>query len=233
MMRVRKAEERGLTSIDWLKSYHSFSFGHYYNPAYTGFGNLVVINDDYIKGGGGFAEHGHKDMEIVTYVISGELAHKDSLGNVATIKAGEVQRMSAGTGIRHSEFNYSKTQECRLLQIWFLPEKENTPAGYEQNEFTRNDKLNNLKLVVSQTGRDSSVKIGQDIDIYASVLEKDKNLSLENNGRDIWLQLATGEVEVNGKKLKQGDGIAMQDEAKTIVKGLAGESEFVVFSMVN
>jgi redox-sensitive bicupin YhaK (pirin superfamily) len=231
MMRVRKAEERGLTNIDWLKSYHSFSFGHYYNPAYTGFGNLVVINDDHIKGGGGFAEHGHRDMEIVTYVISGELAHKDSLGNVATIKAGEVQRMSAGTGIRHSEFNYSKTQDCRLLQIWFLPEKENEPAGYEQKEFSQKDKKNNLKLVVNREGINGALKIGQDIDIYASILEKEKNLSLENNGRDIWLQLARGEIEVNGNKLKEGDGIAMQDELKTEIKGLSAESEFVIFSM--
>jgi redox-sensitive bicupin YhaK (pirin superfamily) len=232
MIYLRKAEERGLNKIDWLTSYHSFSFGHYYDPNHLGFGPLVVINDDYIKGGGGFAEHGHKDMEIVTYVLSGELAHKDSIGNVETIKAGEVQRMSAGTGIRHSEFNYSEAEECRLLQIWFLPENKGDKPSYEQKSFSKEDKKNKLKLVVSKDARDGSLKINQDIDIYACVLSENNSLSQNIEGRKAWLQLATGEIEVNGIKLKQGDGLALNEENDIVIKSLGKESEFVIFSMV-
>ncbi len=231
MLKIRKSAERGLNKIDWLTSYHSFSFGHYYDPAHTGFHNLLVINDDYIKGGGGFAEHGHRDMEIVTYIISGELAHKDSLGNVATIKAGEVQRMSAGTGIRHSEFNYSKTEECRLLQVWFLPEEEGRTPGYEQKQFSQNDKLNKLKLVVSRNGLEGRLKIGQDVDIYASILEKGNTLNFDTDKRKVWLQVARGDVEVNGNKLIEGDGAYSADEKKLNIKALSSESEFVIFSM--
>jgi redox-sensitive bicupin YhaK (pirin superfamily) len=231
MLKVRKSAERGLNKIDWLTSYHSFSFGHYYDPEHTSFSHLVVINDDYIKGDGGFPEHGHRDMEIVTYIISGELAHKDSLGNVATIKAGEVQRMSAGTGIRHSEFNYSKTEECRLLQVWFLPEAENRKPGYEQKKFSQNDKRNNLKLVVSPTGKDGALSIGQDVEIYASILEKDKSLNHKTDGRKIWLQVARGEVDVNGKKLIEGDGAHSGDEIELNIKALSDESEFIIFSI--
>ncbi len=231
MMYLRKSEERGHNHIDWLESYHSFSFGHYYDPEHVGFGNLVVINDDIIAPAGGFGEHGHKDMEIVTYVIDGELAHKDSIGNVATIRSGEVQRMSAGSGIRHSEFNASKTNACRLLQIWFLPKNNNDKPSYEQKYFSAEDKMNRLKLVVSSGGRDGSLDIHQDIEIYASVLEKDKTVSYELNNRYIWLQVATGEVEVNGQKLKQGDGLAVEDEKTVTIKALSGKSEFVIFSM--
>jgi quercetin 2,3-dioxygenase len=231
MLKIRKSAERGTNKIDWLTSFHSFSFGHYYDPQYMGFGNLVVINDDYIKGGGGFAEHGHKDMEIVTYIIDGELAHKDSLGNVATIKAGEVQRMSAGTGIRHSEFNYSKTETCRLLQIWFLPDAEGKKPGYEQKHFSQDDKRNNLKLVVSPSGKDGSLSIGQNIEIYASILESGKSLVHELGDRHGWLQVARGDVEVNGKKLIEGDGVAITEESELSIKGVSKESEFVLFSL--
>jgi quercetin 2,3-dioxygenase len=231
MMHVRKANERGGTNIDWLESYHSFSFGHYYDPKYTGFGNLVVINDDIIKGGGGFGEHGHSNMEIVTYVIDGELAHRDSIGNVATIKSGEVQRMSAGTGIRHSEFNASKTNPVRLLQVWFTPANEGDKPSYEQKYFSRDDKRNKLKLVVSSKGKDGAVDIHQDIDILASVLEEGKALNYNLGKRYAWLQVADGTIEVNGKKLENGDGLAVEDEKELSIKGIGKESEFVIFSM--
>lgn len=231
MMHIRKAEERGRNKIDWLESYHSFSFGHYYDPKYTGFGNLVVINDDIIAPSGGFAEHGHRDMEIVTYVIEGELAHKDSLGNVETIKSGEVQRMSAGTGIRHSEFNASDKNPVRLLQIWFLPAHEGDKPSYEQKYFSTSDKKNNLKLVVSPDGKDGSVSIHQDIEIYASILDENKTVSLPVSGRYAWLQVANGNLEVSGKKLKNGDGLAIEDEDKIEIKSLSKESEFIIFSM--
>lgn len=231
MIHVRKAAERGITNIDWLKGYHSFSFGSYYDPKYKGFGNLLVINDDTVAPAGGFSEHGHKNMEIVTYVIDGELAHKDSLGNVETIKAGEVQRMSAGTGIRHSEFNASKDKAVRLLQIWFLPEKEEDKPSYQQKYFSREDKTNKLKLVVAKGGVDGAVDIHQDVNIYASVLEKDKIVSYKLGDRYAWLQVASGDLEVNGEKLGIGDGLAVDDIEEINIKGLSGSSEFVIFSM--
>jgi len=150
---------------------------------------------------------------------------------VATIKAGEVQRMSAGTGIRHSEFNYSKTEECRLLQVWFLPEAENRKPGYEQKKFSQHDKRNNLKLVVSPTGKDGALSIGQDVEIYASILEKYKSLNHKTGGRKIWLQVARGEADVNGKKLIEGDGAHSGDEIELNIKALSDESEFIIFSI--
>lgn len=231
MLNIRKAEERGRTKIDWLNSYHSFSFGHYYDPNHVGFNSLLVINDDFVKAGGGFGEHGHKNMEIVTYVLEGELAHKDSLGNVETIKAGEVQRMSAGSGIRHSEFNYSKSDDVRFLQIWFLPEQENIDPGYEQKDFTEADKLNKLQLVVSPNGEDGALKINQDVEIYASILEKDKSLNFDAKKREIWLQVASGRFEVNGEVVKNGDGAYINAAEDLEIKGLDDKSEFLIFSM--
>lgn len=231
MIYIRKSAERGATNIEWLESYHSFSFGEYYDPNHMGFGSLRVINDDIIKGGGGFGEHGHKDMEIVTYMISGTLAHKDSIGNVETIKAGEVQRMSAGKGIRHSEFNASESEAARLLQVWFLPEEAKRQPGYEQKKFSQEDKRNKLKLVVSHDGVDGSLKIGQDVDFYASIVDKGKTISHKVNDRKIWLQVARGELELNGSILKEGDGAAIKDEAELNIKGVSDESEFVLFSM--
>jgi len=231
MLKLRKAEERGETRTDWLHGKHSFSFGHYYNEEHTGFGDLVVINDDIIAPAGGFAEHGHKDMEIVTYVIEGELAHKDSMGNVATIKAGEVQRMSAGRAVRHSEFNASDKDRVRLLQIWFLPKYKGDKPSYEQKYFSADDKRNKLKLMVSEGKKDGSIDIGQDIDIYAGIFDKDIEIIHDTKGRNIWLQVARGDMIVNGTALKEGDGLAVTDEKELQIKAINGESEFLIFSM--
>lgn len=231
MMNVRKAEERGRTNIGWLDGKHSFSFGEYYDPQHMGFGFLRVINDDIVAPGGGFAEHGHKDMEIVTYVIDGELAHKDSMGNVATIKAGEVQRMSAGRAVRHSEFNASDKERVRLLQIWFLPRYKGDKPGYEQKFFSQDDKRNNLKLLVSDGAREGSLDIHQDVEIYASILDAGKNVNYKTGGRKVWLQVARGDVEVNGNNLREGDGIAIENETDITITGASAESEFVIFSM--
>ncbi len=231
MIYLRKSDERGVNHIDWLDSKHTFSFGHYYDPNHMGFSHLRVINDDVIKGGGGFHPHPHRDMEIVTYVLSGELAHKDSMGNVETIKAGEVQRMSAGTGIRHSEFNASDSETVRLLQIWFLPRREGDEPSYQQKEFSRDEKLNQLKLMVSENGGNGILKIGQNVDIYSSILEKDKEVSFDSKGRKVWLQLAQGSISVNNIALAEGDGLAIKDEAELKLKGIDKESEFLIFSM--
>lgn len=234
MLKLRKADERGYNKIDWLESYHSFSFGGYYDPANMGHGVLRVINDDIIEPDTGFGEHGHRDMEIVTYVIEGALSHKDSLGNVAAINAGEVQRMSAGRGIRHSEFNASKDSKVRLLQIWFLTEKEGIPPSYEQKMFSREDKLNKLCLLVSRGGGGKAMKINQDVAIYASILDKGKEV--EHSFKDAdhfgWIQVALGEIEVNGVKLKNGDGLAIENEASIKIRSNENGSEFVLFEYV-
>jgi len=231
MFKILKSEKRGSTKIDWLDSWHSFSFGNYYNPEYLGFGNLLVINDDFIKGGGGFAEHGHKDMEIVTYIIEGELAHKDSLGNIATIKIGEVQRMSAGKGIRHSEFNYSKTDICRLLQIWFLPKNNSTSAGYQQKHFSNDDKKNNLKLIVSGAGELESLSIGADVKIYACVLDNQKHLDFATAGKKFWLQMAKGELQINDLRVVSGDGLAIEEEGDLKIISKQNDTEFLLFQV--
>jgi len=231
MIKIRKSEDRGKGSFDWLTTYHSFSFADYYNPDHMGFQSLRVINDDIIAPGGGFDTHGHRDMEIVTYVIEGTLAHKDSIGNIATIKTGEVQRMTAGKGIRHSEFNHSDKQQVRLLQIWILPEKNGLEPGYEQKNFSQKEKQGKLKLIVSPEGRDGSLKIHQNAEIYASVLEKDDKISYvipENS--HVWIQIASGCIEVNGNLLENGDGAAISDE-KDLKISSKEDSEFLLFRL--
>ncbi len=234
MLKLRKADERGYNKIDWLESYHSFSFGGYYDPANMGHGVLRVINDDIIEPDTGFGEHGHRDMEILTYVIEGALSHRDSLGNVASIQAGEVQRMSAGRGIRHSEFNGSKTDKVRLLQIWFLTGEDGIPPSYEQKMFSREDKLNKLCLLVSREGGDKAMKINQDVTIYASILDKDKEVEYKFTDADHfgWIQVALGEIEVNGVKLKNGDGLAIEKEASIKIRSKENGSEFVLFEYI-
>ncbi len=220
MITIRRAEERGRTELDWLDSRHSFSFGDYHDPKHMGFRVLRVINDDKVKPGKGFGTHGHRDMEIVTYVLQGTIQHKDSMGNGSTIKPGDVQRMSAGTGVTHSELNPDGKSDLRLLQIWILPERAGLEPGYEQKSFSKADKQGRLRLVASRDGRHGSVTIHQDVDLYAAVLSPGEMVSQPlQPGRYGWLQVATGAVTVKGMRLDAGDGAALVDEMRADVRG--------------
>ena len=213
MITVRKAEARGTTRLDWLNSRHTFSFGDYYDPGHMGFRALRVINDDRVAPAGGFGMHGHRDMEILTYILSGSLEHRDSLGTGAVMKRGDVQRMSAGTGIRHSEFNPSKTEPSHFLQIWLTPERSGLRPQYEQRHFTGEEKSGRLRLVASHDGRDGSLTIHQDADVFAGILAPGQRISHRPAaGRHVWLQVADGSLQVNGQTLKAGDGAALSDE---------------------
>ncbi len=211
MISVRKAEERGHFHYGWLDTYHTFSFDRYYDPRYMGFRALRVLNEDRIAPGAGFPFHPHRDMEILTYVLEGALEHRDSMGNGSVIRAGDVQRMTAGTGITHSESNPSGSEPVHLLQIWIRPEQKGLPPGYEQRSFPEPEKLGRLRLVASRDGRDGSVKIHQDVDLYAAILEEAGEFRLRG-GRYGWLQIARGRVTVNGVELHQGDGAAIEGE---------------------
>ena len=231
MLDVIQSESRGSADHGWLQAKHTFSFAEYQNPERVEFGKVRVINEDRIAPGKGFATHPHRDMEIVTYVIDGAIAHKDSMGNGTVITAGEIQRMTAGTGVQHSEFNHSQDEELHLLQIWIYPEKNGLEPGYEQTRFSREDKLNRLRLVGSRDGRDGSITIHQDVDLYASVLEAGNELSLElRPNRKVFVQLVDGDIAVNGQRLSVGDGAQMEDEPVLQVSALT-EAEFLVFDM--
>jgi quercetin 2,3-dioxygenase len=231
MLTLRKAEDRGTADFGWLDSRHTFSFGEYHDPRHMGFGPLRVINDDRVAPGMGFGTHPHRDMEIVSYVLEGVLAHKDSIGTGSEIRPGDIQRMSAGTGIRHSEFNASKTEPVHFLQIWIMPEKTGLPPSYEQKNFAVADRTNRLRLVASGTPRDGALKIHQDVDLYASLLEAGHKVEHRPaSGRGLWLHLAEGALKVNGVDLKTGDGLAISGEA-TIAVEAAGRSEFLLFDM--
>lgn len=214
MLDIIRSDDRGSADHGWLQAKHTFSFAEYRNPERVHFGKLRVINEDRIAPGQGFATHPHNDMEIVTYIISGAIEHKDSMGNGTVISAGEVQRMTAGTGVLHSEFNHSREEELHLLQIWIFPEEKNLTPGYEQTLFTREEKLNRLRLVGSRDGREGSVTIHQDVDLYASILEKGKNVMLDDVAdRRILVQIVSGSVNVNGETLLAGDGVQIRDVA--------------------
>lgn len=232
MIKVRRSEERGHANHGWLDSYHTFSFADYYSPQNMGFRNLRVINQDRIEGGMGFGTHGHSNMEIISYVLEGELAHKDSMGNSSVILPGDVQRMSAGTGVRHSEFNNLKDKQTRFLQIWIMPEKNNIEPGYEQKNFSRENKLNNLRLVASRDGNNGSVSINQDVNLYASVLEKDQQLVYKiPSDRYVWLHVAGGKLKVNDNyELKLGDAIAVTNEDEIKITGI-DDAEFLLFDL--
>ena len=190
MITLRPAQARGTANFGWLDSRHTFSFGQYYDPSHMGFADLRVINEDKVVAGEGFPTHGHRDMEIVSYVLEGALEHKDSIGTCSVIRPGDLQRMSAGTGIRHSEYNASKTDPVHFLQIWIMPAAKGLEPGYEQTHFTREDKLNQLRLIGSQDGRDGSVTIHQDVNLYATVLESDATVSLSlQPGKAVWVQI--------------------------------------------
>lgn len=213
MITLRRSHERGHADHGWLKSAHTFSFANYYDPEYMGFRVLRVINDDYVAPSAGFPTHGHKDMEIVTYVLSGALEHKDSMGNGSVIRPGDVQRMSAGTGVQHSEYNASSAEQVHLLQIWILPSRNGIRPGYEQKTFPESEKLGKLRLVASPDGADGSVTIHQDARIYASILDPGNSATHAlAPGRHAWVHVASGELELNGKTLGSGDAAAVSAE---------------------
>ncbi|MDR3373425.1 MAG: pirin family protein [Ancalomicrobiaceae bacterium] len=228
---IRKSEDRGRADFGWLDSRHTFSFGHYYDPNHIGFGPLRVINDDRVAPGGGFPTHPHRDMEIISYVLEGGLEHKDSLGTGSVIHPGDVQRMSAGTGVRHSEFNASKSDPVHFLQIWILPEKDGMKPGYEQKTFSDTDKRNQLKLIGSHDGRDGSVTIHQDVDLYAALLADGASVAHEiAGGRGAWVQVAKGSVRLNDTELGEGDGVAIAASGILTLTGV-GETEVLLFDM--
>lgn len=232
MMYQRHSKDRGYAEFGgWLKSHHTFSFSDYHDPRFMGFRDLRVINQDWIAKDSGFPAHPHRDMEIITYVLQGEVAHQDSLGNLGTIKAGEIQVMHAGTGIRHGEFNPSKTEDLQLFQIWVLPNKVGVAPGYTQASFTREEKLNKLRLLVSNDGRDGSQKIHQDVDMYACILEPGHMIGFDiRPERALWLQVAEGDLKVNDQVMKSGDGLAIEEEHHIKIEAFA-ESEFLLFDL--
>ena len=231
MIDIIRSETRGSADHGWLKAKHTFSFANYYDPDRVQFSDLRVINEDRVAPGQGFGTHPHKDMEIVTYVIDGAIEHKDSMGNGTVIKAGEFQRMTAGTGVLHSEFNHSSEDELHLLQIWILPEAQNLEPGYEQTMFDREAKLNQLRLVGSRDGRDGSITIHQDVDLYASVLEQGRDVTLDDVGdRRIFVQIVHGDIVVNDEALSAGDGAAIA-QADTITVSASGDAEFLLFNL--
>jgi quercetin 2,3-dioxygenase len=228
---LRKSEDRGRANFSWLDSKHSFSFGHYHDPEHMGFGPLRVINEDRVAPGGGFPPHPHGDMEIISYVLSGGLEHRDSLGTGSIIRPGDVQRMSAGTGIRHSEFNASKTEPVHFLQIWIIPEKRGIAPSYEQRQFSEDDKRGKLRLVGSRDGRDGSVTIHQDVDLYAAILGIDETATFNlRPGRVGWVQAATGTVTLDGEQLRPGDGVAIETSGRITLTG-TDEAEILLFDM--
>jgi len=228
---IRHAEERGAVNLGWLEGKHSFSFGDYHDPEHMGFNTLRVINDDRIAPAKGFGTHGHKDMEIVTYMIAGALEHKDNMGNGSVIKSGDVQRMSAGSGVMHSEFNQSAEEPAHLLQIWILPQETGITPGYEQRFFSGNDKKNQLRLIVSRDGRDGSLTIHQALDLYASILDQGKVVKHEfPAGHSGWIQVVSGKISVNGEPLNTGDGAAIDDTRMLEIEA-KDDTEFLLFDM--
>jgi redox-sensitive bicupin YhaK (pirin superfamily) len=224
MLTLSPAAQRGRTHIDWLDSRHTFSFGEWYDPAHMGFRALRVINDDRVAPGGGFPTHGHADMEIVSYVLEGGLAHKDSIGTGSVIRPGDVQRMSAGTGVRHSEFNESDAEPVHFLQIWILPDRRGHAPGYEQKTFPEAERRGKLRLVASREGRDGSVSLHQDVALWAGVLDEGQKTEVAlAPGRHAWVHVARGAVTVNGKRLGEGDGAALSDERAVALEGHGGE----------
>jgi len=232
MITLRPADERGQADYGWLHTRYTFSFADYYDPKHVHFRSLRVINEDHVEPGHGFGTHPHRDMEIITYVLEGALAHKDSMGTGSTIRPGEVQRMSAGTGVLHSEFNHSPSEEVHLLQIWILPERKGIEPGYEQKEFARESKLNRLRLVAAPGGEEGSVTIHQDARLYGSILEAGKSVRHDlAKGRYAWLQVVRGEVSLNGTALKAGDGAAVERETALEITGRTPSSEFLLFDL--
>lgn len=232
MLTIRKADQRGVTKLAWLDGRHSFSFGEYHDPRHTHFRALRVINDDRVAPGGGFPTHPHRDMEILTYVIRGALEHKDSTGGGGVIRPGDLQHMSAGRGVLHSEFNHSKTEPVRLLQIWIMPQERGIEPVYQQRHFAEADRTGALLPVASPDGRDGSMPIAADATVYAAILGEGQSVSHAlAPGRGAWIQVATGEVTINGTALSEGDGVAIEDEASVTITGGADGGEVLVLDL--
>jgi quercetin 2,3-dioxygenase len=233
MTTVRKAKDRGAANFGWLDSRHTFSFGSYYDPHFMGHGTLRVINEDRVAPAKGFDTHGHRDMEIISYVLEGALEHRDSIGTGSVIRPGDVQRMSAGTGIRHSEFNHSRAEPVHFLQIWIQPERDGIKPSYEQKTFSVDDKRGRLRLVGSRAGRDGSVTIHQDVDLYASVLGNGDSVSHTlAAGRKGWLQVARGSVTLGDQTVTAGDGVAFDRGQSIAITGSGDDdAEVLLFDM--
>jgi redox-sensitive bicupin YhaK (pirin superfamily) len=233
MLTLRKSQDRGFADHGWLKSFHSFSFAGYYDPQFMGFGNLRVINEDRIAPGTGFGTHGHRDMEIISYVLSGELAHKDTLGNVKGIPPGDVQRMSAGRGVMHSEFNHAKDQVTHFLQIWIEPNVTGIEPSYEQKRFPDADKRGKLRLVASPDGAEGSVLIHANARLYAGLFDGTERAALElATGRRTYVHLVRGELQVNGQRLATGDAAMLQNEQRVVLEQ-GRDAEVLVFDLAN
>ena len=231
MLTIRKSQDRGHANHGWLDSFHSFSFAGYHDPAHMGFGNLRVINEDRVAGGAGFGTHGHKDMEIISYVLSGELAHRDSMGNVETIPPGDVQRMSAGRGVMHSEFNHKAEETTHFLQIWLLPNERGIAPGYEQKHFDAADKRGRLRLVASPDGADGSVTVHADARLFAGLFDGAETATLAlDPARKGYVHLVRGALEVNGRPLAAGDAVLIEGEsALELARGR--DAEVLVFDL--
>ncbi len=233
MLHIRHANERGHADHGWLDTWHTFSFADYYEPAQMGFRSLRVINEDRVAPGQGFGMHGHRDMEIVTIVLSGALEHRDSLGNGEVLRPGELQRMSAGTGIRHSEFNPSASEPVHLYQIWLLPNEKGLTPSYEQKAFGKAEQRNRLRLVASLDGRDGSLTIHQDADLYLGTLAEGTRVTHSlRAGRSAWLQVLSGAITVNGAALQTSDGVAITDEPTLLTLEAKSAAEILLFDLV-
>ena len=231
MITIRQSVERGHFNHGWLDTRHTFSFDQYYDRRYMGFRSLRVINEDRVVPGRGFPQHGHRDMEILTYILEGALSHADSMGNASTIRPGELQRMTAGTGVRHSEQNASATESVHFLQIWILPATDGLTPGYEQKSFSESERTGQLKLIASSDGRANSISVHQDVNVYATILlptaQVNKDLDPARYG---WLQVARGAVSVNGEKASTGDGVVIVGESRVEI-GADEDSEFLLFDL--
>lgn len=232
MITIRRSGERGRADHGWLDTRHTFSLADYWDPDHVNFRALRVLNEDRVVPSAGFGTHGHTDMEILTYVLSGALAHKDSLGSGSTIVPGDVQYMSAGTGVRHSEFNASATEPVHFLQVWLLPDRRGHVPRYGQRTFPEDERRGRLRLVASGTGEAGSIEIRQDVRLHAAVLREGESVPLEiAEGRHLWVQVARGAAEVNGHRLEAGDGLAASDETTFTIRGAKDEAELLVFDL--
>jgi redox-sensitive bicupin YhaK (pirin superfamily) len=232
MLLIRRSDDRGRANHGWLDSRHTFSFADYHDPRYMGYGPLRVINEDRVQAGQGFGTHSHRDMEIISYVLEGELAHKDSIGNGSVIRRGDVQRMSAGTGVQHSEFNNSKAEPVHFFQIWLFPDRRGLPPSYEEKHFDDDAKRGRLKLVASRDGREGSVVVHQDASLYAALLGAgDEVTHATERTRKGWVQVASGAVTVNGEQLAAGDGAAIAYEDNLTIRASADDTELLLFDM--
>ena len=232
MMQIRRAADRGASELGWLDSRHTFSFSDYYDPGHMGFGPLRVINEDRVTAGSGFGRHGHHDMEIISYVLEGALEHKDSIGTGSVIRPGDVQIMSAGSGILHSEFNHSQVEPVHFLQIWIEPDRSGIAPRYEQKTFSEGDKRGRLLLVASPDGRDGSLTVYQDVELRAGVLERGQRAAYAlKPGRKAWLQVARGELHLNGRDLQAGDGAAIDAEPGVALEAKSDRAELLLFDL--